>query len=249
MSYQLALEYRANFVIWVFVDIGWGFIDLVFFGALASTINTIGRWSLGEVFVVVGLYRLFSIPLWSWMYACFSKLPEMISEGKLDLILTKPIDSQFTVSVRHISFNMLSSVVIGFFYIVTGLKLYGYSPSVINIIQSMWLFLIATIMIYAVYFMTVAIGLFFDRINNLHNLFPNFFHAARYPPEIYAPILQRILTTILPLALMVFVPAEAIFGRPNWLTIVWFHLLTIFFLIFSRFIWNTGLRRYSSASS
>ena len=66
----------------------------------------------------------------------------------------------------------------------------------------------------------------------------------------HAQISHLLLARLAGLAdLMVIVPAEALFQTPSPITVIWFHLLALAFLLLSRRIWTSGLRRYSSASS
>ena len=249
LSWLASMEYRANFFSWLLVDTGWAIMDLIFFNTLVQNLGSLGPWTRGEVFIVVGMFRLLQVPVWAWMFQSFSRIPNMISKGELDLVLTKPFDSQFGVSFRNFSINMIASIITGIFYMYMGYTIMHQIPSSLNIFYLLWLLTISTGLIYGVYFSTVATSLFFDRLNNIHHLFPHFYDAARYPREIYPAPLQLIFLTIWPMILIIGVPAEALFGRPNWSLIIWLHILTVIFILLGRFIWTKGLRHYSSASS
>lgn len=249
LSWLSSMEYRVNFLMWLLVDASWAVMDLIFFNTLVQNLGSLGHWTRGEVFIVVGMFRLLQVPIWGWMFQSFSRIPNMISKGELDMVLTKPFDSQYGVSFRNFSINMISSLVTGIFYIVMGYNIMHQVPSSLNIFYFVWLLIVSTGLIYGVYFLTISLSLFFDRLNNIHHLFPHFFDAARYPREIYPVPLQLIFLTIWPMVLIISVPAETLFGRPNWLLIAWLHVLAIIFFFIGRFVWTKGLRRYSSASS
>lgn len=249
LSWLAAMEYRADFFIGIVIDTGWGVMDLIFFSTLVSSLGGLGGWNRGEVFVVVGLFRLLAVPVWAWMYASFSFLPRLVSQGELDMVLTKPVDSQFGVSFRRFSINMIGSIMTGSFFIAAGYRIIGQPPHLANALYLIWLLVVAVFLAYGMFFASVAPVLFFDRLNNVASLFTRSYDASKYPKEIYIPILQRILTTIWPVALILGVPAETLFGRPSWGALLWFHLVTLVFLIGGRVIWQAGLRRYASASS
>ena len=249
LSWSHTVEYRLIFFMCVLIDAGWGIMDLVLLTSLVNTLGSVGHWSRGEVFVVTGLFRIMAIPVWGWLFASFSRLSRLISTGDLDMLLTKPIDTQFNVSFRIFSFNMISAFIIGIVYIALGLQIYGFTPSVLNILALLWLCSISLALIYVLYFATVSITLYFDRLDSIAHLMPHFYDASKFPPEIYSPLLQRILTTMVPLALIISVPVETFFNRPSWPTIIWLHAITVLFFILGRYIWTRGLRRYSSASS
>lgn len=190
------------------------------------------------------------IPVWAWMFKNFSKIPKYISEGKLDMILTKPMDSQFLVSFTEFSLTtIISNLILGSLFVYIGIKTLSYTIPYINYVVFAWSIIPMVILIYSTYFLTVSIALYFNRLNNIHYVFTSFFDATRYPQEIYNLILQRIFISIIPIAIMVVTPAQTLFGRINILQLVWFHLLAAIFLLMGRFVWQKGLHHYSSASS
>ncbi len=249
LSWLTSAEYRINFFVWLFVDIGWAIMDIIFFSTLVSNIGSIGSWSKGEVFFVVGLFRVLSIFVWAWLFQSFSKLPKQISRGDLDIILTKPIDSQFAVSFRYFSINMIASLVIGSIYMAVGSNLSGHHLTLISSLSLFWLCLVSVALIYSMYFFSMTLILFFDRVNNMPHVFPHSYDAARYPSEIYPPLIQRLVTTIWPVALILAVPANSFFQKPDFVMVTLLHSITIIFFLVGRRTWQLGMQRYSSASS
>lgn len=243
------LEYRTNYIIWTLVDVGWTCVDAVFFSLLIQNVGTIGDWSYGEAIAMAGVARLMVVPVWAWMYQSLSKLSGLISEGKLDLVLTKPASSQFLVSTTDFDLNFIPSVVGGI-----GLTLYGMHLSSIpvqlnNVALLVYLLFISTALMYGMYFSIVAMTLYVGRLNNIHHIFPRLFDAGKFPKEIYSPTLQHIFTIIIPLAIMLVVPVDSLFHPLSWANFVLLHIMAIMFLVLSHLIWTTGLRHYSSASS
>jgi ABC-2 type transport system permease protein len=243
------MEYRTNFIVWTLVDVGWTAIDLVFFQALISNIKMIGNWNLAQALIVIGTFRLLVFPVWGWMFASFNTLPKQISEGKLEMMIIKPVDSQFMVSVRQFSFSVLPSLIGGTIFLLLGVRELGYVPSFLNFIFFLGLLIVSVALMYGIYFISIALALFTERLNNIAHVFVALYDASRFPKEIYGIILQRILTTILPVALFIVVPSEVLFRPANWMSWLWFLILAVAFNVLARKIWLSGLRRYSSASS
>ena len=73
--------------------------------------------------------------------------------------------------------------------------------------------------------------------------------AGRYPITAYPVILRFIFTLLLPVAFLTTVPAEAVLGELNLITILSGFLLSSLFLILSRRFWIIALKHYTSASS
>jgi len=109
LSLMEDMEYRTNFFVWIFVDGLWAVQDVIFFNALIATTKTLGNWTQPQGLIVIGLFRLMVIPVWGWMFRNFSKIPKYISQGKLDMLLTKPMDSQFLVSFTTFALTTILS--------------------------------------------------------------------------------------------------------------------------------------------
>ena len=243
------MEYRVNFLIYLVVHLAWAALDLIFMLVITS-IGHIGNWSTIEAMIVLCFLRIIDIIPWAWFLESFALLPGFINDGGMDTILTKPVDSQFLVSVKKFSFSMILSNLFGgtivLLYIFSKYQMW---PSVFQFFIFTVLTIFSIIMIYGLYFLSMTILLYTNRISNIHQLFIQFFDMSRAPKEIYVGVARIAFTTILPVALMVVVPAEALFKGPDPLMWIYFAILAILFLLLGRWSWTYGLRKYASASS
>lgn len=249
LSFMVSMEYRTNFLIWVVVDAWWGIADLVFYTTLFHNIQSLGRWGFPETLIVVGVFRLLMVPAWGWMTTSFEQLPKMIHTGQLDMLMTKPVDTQFMVSCNKFAFSLISSALFGPALIVYGLLQRNIPVSFEQVLAFILSLCATTFLMYGVFFLIMTSCLFADRLNNVVYLFTSTFDMARYPKDIYAMIPRRIFTSLLPVALMVAVPADILFGFISPWYIFQLLGLGLIFFILGRTIWFYGLRKYTSASS
>lgn len=249
LSWMMAIEYKANFITWLLVDFGWAIMDVVSITAIAVYAGGLGPWNPAQVIFMTGLYRLGSVIIWGWLFQAFERIPALITEGGLDMILSKPVDSQFMVSIGRFAIGTVTSVIVSMIYIYIGAVYSHWQPSLYQVVFGLWTYCFSMILVYAIYFSSVACSLFVGRLNNIHTLFPNMFGVSRFPPEIYPLILQRFLIWVIPLALILVVPMQVFYGSINWNFVIILHIMTLIFLILGRWLWFSGLRHYSSASS
>ena len=80
--------------------------------------------------------------------------------------------------------------------------------------------ILSTSLMYGMYFCSVAVSLYVGRLSNIYQIFPHIFDAGRYPIEIYPIILQRLFTTILPLGVILLVPAGLLVSKANYCDIL-----------------------------
>jgi len=104
-------------------------------------------------------------------------------------------------------------------------------------------------MVYAFWLMLTSTVFWFIRIDELVNLFEGVYAAGRWPVTIYPDWLRTGLTFLVPVAFAVTVPAEALTNRLTWPTLLGAGALAVVLLILARWVWRTGLRRYSGASA
>jgi ABC-2 type transport system permease protein len=174
-------------------------------------------------------------------------IPEYINKGELDLLLTKPVNSQFMVSTRQIGLGSLPSSVAGIYLLWYGFQV-NQVPLRMAIIIPLAI-LIAGIISYSLWLMTVTLSFWTNRLYNVPELFAHAVDIARYPVAIFRQPARFILTFILPFAILGFLPAEVILGRISLVWLLWPLGLTALFLFLSSKFWQFSLKRYSSASS
>ncbi len=248
LSFVRSLAYPANFIVWSLIDIVWAGVNLGFYHVLLLNIPQISGWSRTELLVPLGLFYLLNAFFWGAMYGNMQELPKDINKGTLDFYLIRPIDSQFLVSSRNFGFNLFPSLVIGIVLTWMGFK----SNNLFNLVNVtlIGIFTITAIVIsYSLWFMSVTVAMWFSRLQNIAEVFTMAIDAARFPTNIYPPILRFVFMTIFPLGLIIFLPSEVILRRTPTEYFIFPIVAAALFLALSHWFWNFALRHYSSASS
>ena len=242
------MAYPQDFLIWSVVDLLWSCINLGFFKVLLLRIPSISGWTFEQLTIILGLVHILSAFVWGVMYGNMKQLVNDIHRGNLDLCLTKPANSQFLVSTKEISFSLFPTFIIGAFLVTYGLLVNGKFtlPSTAVVLVSIASSIIIS---YSLWFVTVTGAMFFGRLANVVEIFPNALDIARYPVSIFPPFIQFVFTFIIPFALMGFVPANIILGKTNYLVLTLVPVSALILLYISSRFWNFALRHYSSASS
>ena len=88
-----------------------------------------------------------------------------------------------------------------------------------------------------------------DPINYDHIDYRPDIAVGRWPVSTYPRWLRTGLTFLVPIAFAVTVPAQALTRRLNGRTLLFALGLAVLFVIFTRWFWRRGLRRYSGASA
>lgn len=241
------LAYPQNFAIWVLVDIAWAVVNIGFFRILLFSLPEISGWSFDQLAVPLGILYLLNTLIWGFFYGNMSAIPEYVDKGELDLLLTKPVNSQFIVSTRQIGLGTMPSAAAGAYLLWYGFQVNAVSWKMTAVVPLA--LITAGLISYSLWLMTVTLSFWTNRLYNSPDLFAHAVDIARYPVAIFRQPFRFIFTFIIPFAILGFLPAEIILGRISPVWLLWPLGLSVLFLFLSSKFWHFSLRRYSSASS
>ncbi|MFN8791655.1 MAG: ABC transporter permease [Bdellovibrionales bacterium] len=242
------LEFRLNFAMRIINDIFWYAAQIFTFEVLFMHTEQIGSWNraqtrvfLGMLFIVDALYMIF-------LQENLDRFSEKVRKGDLDLLLSKPINSQFMVSLQRISVSCFGNFLIACGWFVWSLS---QLPD-FNWWRILWVALLAPCgfaILYSIRFSVAALCLIFVRADNIQYVWYQLYRLGMRPDSIYAPWLKILVLTVLPVALIASVPARAILDPPETWVYVWTLTAAPLAVIFSSRFWRYCLKHYQSASS
>jgi len=248
-SLQHLIEYKANFIIWSLVTGSWTIISIFFFEMLYGYIDSLAGWTKPMMYVFQGSYFIINFVIWGLIWENIETLPRKINRGELDLLLVKPVNSQFIVSFQVIDPSNVTDLCLGLTAIIYGLHQGGITPSLLQILTFIILLVVAAIFFYSAWFITVCFAFWSDRLDNIPHLFPGLRQIWRFPRSVYAGVPYFILSYLLPVSLAATIPPQILLGIFEPLSIILLITFSGVALWLSHFFYQFSLRHYSSASS
>ena len=241
--------YRANLYLQLIQSCAAGAMAFVGLIVVFGHTDTIGGWGPDEVLAVLGVYLVMGAAISGAIAPSMQKLMEDVRLGTLDYTLTKPEESQFLVSVGEFRVWKLVDAMIGVVVLGVALGRRGETLGAAEAALFGAMMVAGGTIIYSFFLTMGAVSFWFLRIENILLIFHNMYQAARWPIGVYPRWLRIILTFVLPVAIAVTVPAEALLSRLTIERIVVVVLAALFSLTVSRVIWLRGVRHYSGASA
>ena len=214
-----------------------------------SHTETLGGWRPDEVLAVLGVYLLVGAAIGSVIEPSMAKLMEDVRQGTLDYTLTKPGEAQFLVSVAETRAWGLIDVVLGLAVLGVALSRRGAALGLVDAALFLLMLLAGGVIVYSFFLALAAVSFWSLRVDNILAIFGDIYQTARWPIGIYPPWLRFILTFVVPVAVAVTVPAEAVVGRLTGSRVLLALGVAAFALTASRLVWRRGLKRYSGASA
>ncbi|HEX2999333.1 MAG TPA: ABC-2 family transporter protein [Armatimonadota bacterium] len=241
------MEFRANFFASLSTIVGWLLYYILLIDLIYRNTESIAGWSKGEALVLSGSFTIIWALLNGLFYDNLSELPLMIERGTFDLVLTKPVGSQFFLSTRRITLSELARVLGSVVVVIYGAHMAGLHPAPGILLLYLLMLACGLVILYSIYALLMTLSFWFVRLQNLDVVLWSAASIARYPLDIFSRIPRTILTFVIPLAFLSTVPARALRGvLTGELALAG---VVFAFLLFtaSRLFWRFALRFYSSA--
>ncbi len=246
---QNELAYRANFWFQAFESSLGIATALAAVAVVFQQTETLGGWHEDELVALIGVYYLVYGAISLVIAPSLERFMEDVRQGTLDYTLTKPADAQLLVSVSEFRVWKLCDVMLGVGVLSFALLRLSVSLGMLHALGFALALLAGSAIVYGFWILLATCAFWFIRVDNLMMVFWSMYTAGRWPVGIYPSWLRWTLTLIVPVAFAVTVPAEAISGRLEPLTLAGAVALAVALLAASRAFFKLGLRHYSGASA
>lgn len=254
------MTFRANFIIQVITRAFWFFAQVTLFELIYGNVNVINSWTREEYFAFMATGMLINAIVETFFMPNCANFSELIRTGNLDFALLKPIDTQFLISFEKVNLAMLNQVVLALGLLCYALYRIGEPVSAMQVIVYLAYVCVAVAFFYSLMITLAATSVWFGRNQGLYDFWFYITIFARYPREIYngtkddvvegADVLQFAFTYIVPILLVVTVPARSLVKtveQPHFFVVA--ALGAMAGLVVSRVAFRWSLRSYRSASS
>ncbi|HEV8635144.1 MAG TPA: ABC-2 family transporter protein [Chloroflexota bacterium] len=251
-SLRAQMQYRANFVILVVMGLVYQLTGFVFLWVILSRFGAIAGWTLGEVAFLYGL-RLLAHGVYGLLFNAIQRISRMTRRGEFDRYLVRPLPLLLQVLVERVHVAGIGDLLGGIALFLTAQALVGvdWSPPALAYLA---LAVAGGCLIEAA--LRLAINSLAFRFLELGSL--SFFvdtligNFGNYPLRIYGLAAQFLLTFVLPVAFVAYVPAAVLLGRTDELAV---HpalaygapLVGILLFLLAHRVWRAEMRHYQSA--
>jgi ABC-2 type transport system permease protein len=238
------MEFRRNFYIRLITQLFFVVLQLIIVGTFFRYTQSLGSWSQNEVFVLVGIFRLIEGLFHMFIFNNLLYLPDFVNEGELDLILTKPLNNLFLVSLKRHQLYEISTFASGIIILI-------YTDLVRG---SMWwniMFqsVLGFIALYSIVLFFSTISFYVPRLTALSSLWDLISKTDRFPLDIFTGSSRIVFWLLAPMFLVVTLPSQLVLGKvPPYFIFIQLSGVCILFS-FVYLFWLFSLRHYSSASS
>src|SRR5256712_10868284 len=186
------LSFKANFLLWMIVEVLWFCGQIVFFSIIFGNVDRIGDWTKWEVVLLVGTHQMIAQLFQAFFFVNVANIPELVRTGKLDSLLVLPVDSQFAVSTKQFALDSIVNAALGGVVVCVSLSQLGMMPNPISILLYLSALGFGVAVHYSIMFGLAAVSFWIVRAQGLVYGYFYFLYICPYPDVIYPPIFSLI---------------------------------------------------------
>jgi len=216
--------------------------------AIFSQVSSVKGYSLSQAIIIVLVFNFIDSFTQFFFRSLYFFRPILI-RGDFDLDLLKPLPSFFRPIFSAPDFLDAPLIIIQIFTLIYFIFNFQVPISLPTLILSLAILTNGVILAFAIHLIIAAFAILTSEIDNLVMIYRSLGRAAIVPTDIYGRIFNFILSYIVPITIIMTVPAKAILGILTLEGVVYSFAFGSSFFAFSLRFWQFSLKRYTSASS
>ncbi len=254
--YTLARElaFRGNFLVKVSVEVLWLGILLAFYRTVFAKTTLVAGWSEPQYLFFVGCYFAMNGLIECLFLENCNEFGELVRTGDLDFLLLKPVDEQFLITCRRVDWSTAPNIIMGAGVMLMALIELRWTFDPTRLAAFIAMFACGLLIAYGFMVALTSASVYMVRNQSLMEMWWLFTSLARYPKEIFGAASWAVpigiaFTFVLPILLVVNVPAAVMVKGLDWPMVGFTFVATLVVVAASRLIFRRALRSYRSASS
>lgn len=244
------MSFKANFLLWIVVEMLWFALQLSFIAVIYQHTDTIATWTKWEVVLLIGASHFIQQVYTAIFLTNITRLSEDIRTGKLDFMLLLPINTRFLISFRQVDlggFVNAASAIGVMAYAANQLQL-GFSPG--RWAGFFGITFCSLLVHYSLMLILASSSFWTVRGQGIVWGYYNLFNIARMPDAAFRGFFKVFFTYALPILLVANVPAKLVIEKlESPLELLLLFVLSVLCFVGSEGVWRFSLRHYTSASS
>lgn len=209
------MQYRLNFVIGVLSGAFFQGIGIVFIWALLQTFESFGSWTFKEIALLYGL-RLTAHGLYLTFFSSFYSIDDKVREGQYDRLLVRPIHPMLQLMFSEFRIAVIGDLIGGTAILIAALVLVDIAWTPANILLMIFAIIGGAMLDCSFQILPASLTFRFIESWPARTIFDDIFtRFGNYPVDIFGASMQRLLTFVIPLAFVAWLPAAALLNKPT----------------------------------
>ncbi|MDR2559941.1 MAG: ABC-2 family transporter protein [Oscillospiraceae bacterium] len=242
------LEYRANFIIGIGAECAWLATKLIYSFIVHQTNSTVGGLSPDEITLFIGTFILLTALYTGMFMMNFFFIPHRVRGGELDLMLVKPISTQFHLTMREVDFAIpIPNIIGGVITVAVSWSRLGLEAGFVQIVTYICLIISGTVLTYSIFLIPYLLSFWAVKVQAVTDVADRMWDFNNMPMQIYNNWLQRLGIFLIPVFVIANFPVMALFENLPLFYLLWGLIIPVVLFFAVKKIFDFAVKRYSSA--
>jgi ABC-2 type transport system permease protein len=250
MNVMSQLEYRANFVTGVMMELGYLIVKILYVVVAYSSGKEIAGYSADEILVFIGSFVLLTGFYAGIFMMNLFQLSNLVRDGSFDMLLTKPVSIQFLATLRRSDFGLfLVDAGAGIVMVAIGLSRLGGGFDPLKAIGFAAFVASGAAVAYAIYLIPMTFVFRIVNASSIAGLADSFWDFNNVPMVVYGRTGRFVGTFLFPIFVVTNFPALFALDRMEPVLAAWGILAPFLFVYLSTLFWRSGIKHYASGGN
>lgn len=237
--------FRTDFIFDIMGNALYVLGGVLFFEVIYGRVDTVGGWSRSDALALVGTLAIL-LELERGLLRGLRRLPRLVEEGKLALLLLRPVPAPFLLALGNAT-PIRTLLRIPFGVAVLAYAVLTQPPSAGQFVLYFFSLFVSLAIYSTMVFCLVCLSFWFYELNNLFWIVDDFIEFARYPESVYRGPIRVLLSTVLPFLLLANPPVRLLLHGESSRILCEQLVVLAGLLLVGRFLWRRGLLRFEGA--
>jgi len=247
-SLMQQMEYRANFIIGILAECAWLMSKLLYAFVVYRTGSNVGGFSPDQIMLFIGTFIILTALYTGIFMRNFGSIPWRVQRGELDILLVKPISTQFHLTMREVEYaTPIPNIIGGVITICVAWSRLGLSAGLWNVAAYICLIISGMILTYSIFLLPCLLTFWTVKVGSVIEIIYSCWDFNNMPMGIYGKWIQRVGIFVFPIFVIANFPVMALFESLPPIYMAWGIIIPVVLFMLMRRVFDLAIKRYSSA--
>jgi len=249
-SITRTLMFRGDFFVWSLVELFWMTVNILTISVIYEHTESIAGWTKWQMVLLVGTSMLIQRFLMGFFWSSIFEMGRNIRSGNFDFYLAQPGNVMFMATTRKLDPDSLLNSLVASAVVIYAAHRLGLHPTVAQIALYVTMVLAGVVIHYSLLVMSISLAFWLTSAQGIEGIYFTLTEFSRLPRAAFTSLAtQTLFVWLLPVVMITNVPASLLAEGFDFRLAAWIFAAAIVWFAAAVFVFNRGLRRYTSASS
>ena len=243
------MMFRFDFFLWSLVELCWMGVNVLMIAVIYRHTDSIAGWSKYEMLLLVGTSMLVQRLLLGFFWSSIFELSRNIRTGNFDFFVAQPGNIMFMATTRKIDPDSLLNSVVAMAVVAYSAHRLGLHPGAGDIALYALMIACGLVIHYSMLVLSISLAFWITSAQGIEGSYFTLSEFSRLPREAFHGLARIAFVWLLPVVVVSNTPARTLLQGFDLRLAAWLVAITAVWFSVTVFVFNRGLRRYSSASS